>query len=128
MTHVYYADEVVQKKPPPAENKLKVLFSAIDTQNRSRISRDDFAGFVLNKRPTGNFLDKLRNKIMKGKDRFTQAITLELNQADKIFGSHGLIPLPVFQTIMIDYGLPLMETDKPALFKEGILTTDKDKQ
>lgn len=71
MTHVYYADEVVQKKPPPHENKLKVLFSAIDIQNRSRISRDEFASFVLNKHPTGNFLDKLRNKIIKGKDRFT---------------------------------------------------------
>lgn len=29
---------------------------------------------------------------------------------------------------MVDYGLPLMETDKPALLKEGVFTLDKDKQ
>ena len=128
MTHVYFADEVVQKKPPPPESKLRALFAAIDTQNRARIGRDDFASFVKNKCPSGNFLEKLRNKVMKGKDRFTSAISQELNQADKIFGSHGVLPLPVFQTIMVDYGLPLMETDKPALLKEGVFTLDKDKQ
>lgn len=96
LTHVYFASEVLQKKPMPEDNKLRALFDSIDTLNRGRISRDDFASFIKNKRPSGGFLDKLSNKILKGKDRFISALQTELTAADQAFGSHGVIPLPAF--------------------------------
>ena len=59
MTHVHYADEMSEKKPKPDINKLTALFNAIDTQNRKKISREDFKNFIINKQPSGNFLEKL---------------------------------------------------------------------
>ena len=31
MTHVYYADEMSDKRPPADQNKLAALFNSIDT-------------------------------------------------------------------------------------------------
>lgn len=127
-THVYFASEVAQKKPFPDDNKLLALFNAIDTENRNRIGRDVFAKFVIHGRPAGTFIDKISNKALKGKDRFLAAIVQEMTQADKSFGSHGVLPLAVFQTIMVDYGLPLTEADRPDMVKQGFFVTDRDKQ
>ena len=74
MTHVYYADEMSDKKPPADQNKLAALFNSIDTQNRKKISREEFKNFVMNKQPSGNFMDKLTKKALKGKERFCAAI------------------------------------------------------
>jgi IQ calmodulin-binding motif len=111
MTHVYFASEVLQKKPVPEKAKLKALFDSIDTQNRGRINPEEFAAFIKNKQVSGGFLEKLSNKVLKGKERFVAALNSELTTADKAFGSHGIIPLPAFQTIMADYGLPMLEHD-----------------
>lgn len=127
-THVYFANEILQKKPMPDDNKLLALFNAIDTENRNRISRDFFAKFVVNKRPAGTFLEKITNKALKGRERFVAAITQQLTQADEQFGSHGVLPVAVFQTIMVDFGLPLTESDRPDMLKLGFFFVDKDKQ
>ena len=117
MTHVHYADEMSEKKPKPDINKLTALFNAIDIQNRKKISREDFKNFIINKQPSGNFLEKLEKKALKGKERFYAAIQSEMTEADQVFGSHGVLPLGVFQTIMNDYDLPLTDFDKQELKK-----------
>jgi hypothetical protein len=96
MTHVFYADEMSEKRPKPDINKLTALFNAIDTSNRQKISREEFKDFIINKRPSGNFLQKLEKKALKGKERFCAAIQSEMTSADQVFGSHGVLPLGVF--------------------------------
>ena len=44
-----------------------------------------------------------------------------------MFNCNGRIPLPVFQTIMIDYDLPFIDKDKVEMEKEGYLVTDNAK-
>lgn len=44
-----------------------------------------------------------------------------------MFNCNGKIPLPVFQTIMIDYDLPFIDKDKVEMEKEGCLITDTNK-
>lgn len=39
-----------------------------------------------------------------------------------------MIPLPAFQTIMVDYGLPLMNQDTDELLASNVFTKDAEKQ
>lgn len=92
MTHVYYASEVTEKKGKvpdeaklrgmfetieqrklPEDNLHRGVFERIDINNRGYIDRASFINFINSKKP-GSFLEKLENKIKKGKERFAHAI------------------------------------------------------
>ncbi len=55
------------------------------------------------------------------------ALREECQDADILFGANSLIPLPVFQTIMKDYDLPIISADVDSLKQRGFLHVDSQK-
>lgn len=55
------------------------------------------------------------------------ALREECQDADILFGANSLIPLPVFQTIMKDYDLPIISADVDSLKESGFLHVDSQK-
>lgn len=43
-----------------------------------------------------------------------------------MFGAQGIIPIGVFQTMMVDYDLPMIESDKRELYEHKYLFKDKE--
>ena len=41
-------------------------------------------------------MHRLRQKLLKGKERLHNVILEDLQDVDRFFGAHGMIPLPVF--------------------------------
>lgn len=66
-------------------------------------------------------MDRLRNKVKKGGERMLNVLSEEFQTADIPYGGQGLLPVSNFQTIMIDYDLPLMETDMRELKSKGFV-------
>ena len=50
----------------------------------------------------------------------------ELQDVDRHFGAQGVLPLAVFQTIMVDYDLPMVDSDKRELLAQKLLFVDKE--
>ena len=50
----------------------------------------------------------------------------ECQEADKMLGCHGVIALPVFQSIMADYDLHFLQSDKDDLHHHKYLILDED--
>ena len=40
---------------------------------------------------------------------------------------YSIIPVPIFQAIMIDYDMPFVMTDKEHMHKQGLIIEDKEK-
>lgn len=55
------------------------------------------------------------------------ALKEECQDADILFGANSLIPLPVFQTIMKDYDLPMISTDIEDFKRRGLMKADSQK-
>lgn len=66
-------------------------------------------------------------KIRRGAGRLVHALLDECQNADIVFGANGLIPLPAFQTIMSDYDLPILQSDKQLLKDQGFVKLDLNK-
>lgn len=54
-----------------------------------------------------------------------QVLLEEFQNADIPFGCNGQLPISNFQTIMIDYDLPLMEFDMKEMRTKSVVVTDK---
>lgn len=61
----------------------------------------------------------------KGDERMVQVLLEEFQNADIPFGCNGQLPISNFQTIMIDYDLPLMEFDMKEMRTKSVVVTDK---
>jgi IQ calmodulin-binding motif len=70
-------------------------------------------------------MDRLRNKVKKGGDRMVNVLSEEFQNADIPYGGNGQLPISNFQTIMIDYDLPLMEYDLKEMKSKGFIHLDK---
>jgi hypothetical protein len=70
---------------------------------------------------------RLQKKIAKGKDRLKQVLYEECQTVDNMMGCHGYITLPVFQNIMFDYDLIVLEQDRLNLKDRGYMILDKEK-
>ena len=124
--HVHYADDANYLKPLPDENLLRGLFNALDPDQRHRISRRDFGATIREKAPQSSFLTRLRKKLLRGKERLHNVILEELQDVDRYFGAQGVLPLAAFQTVMVDYDLPMVDSDKRELLGAKLLFHDKD--
>ena len=125
--HVHLADDDNYLKPMPDDNLIRGLFNTLDPDQRHKISRFDFGNTIRSKGPISSFLTRLKKKILKGKERLHGVLLHECQQVDTMFGSHGELPLAVFQTIMIDYDLPLVNSDMVELNKKKYLFLDAEK-
>ena len=123
MTHVHFVDQSNKRQDLPADELLKGLFNTISTDQRNKISRDDFARLLETKEPP-TFLDRLTIRCKRGAGRLIHALRDECQDADTLFGANGRIPLPIFQTIMGDYDLPMNTKDKESLQEQKFLLTD----
>lgn len=121
--HVHYAETLNRNAAPPAENLLRALFNTICADQRNKISRANFGSLLrTNKPPT--FLTRLELKVKRGAGRLLGLLKEECQEADIPFGCNGQLPLPVFQTIMADYDLPMVASDKEDLREKKLLRTE----
>ena len=136
--HYHYIDDEISggiiakadnkdKHEAPDPNKIRALFQAFNSEQKHKISREEFGIFVRQESPLGSFIEKLQKKVQKGQMRLIKSLHSECQDADIDFGSTGLIPLSVFQTIMFDYDLPMVESDKVDFKERSFLILDKDK-
>jgi hypothetical protein len=95
LAHVYYPEQINGKSPMPAENLLRALFNTISGDQRSRITKNEFATFLKSKKPP-TFLKRLEMKIRRGAGRLLTLLKEECQDADIPFGCNGLLPLSVF--------------------------------
>ena len=121
--HVFYADDdnIALNRPMPEEAALRGLFDLLAT--RGQIARADF-GKHIKQRTTPSFVSRLRQKLLKGKERLHNAILGDLQDADAFFGAQGVLPLAVVQTLMGDYGLPMVDADKRELTERKFMLID----
>jgi hypothetical protein len=66
-------------------------------------------------------------KVKRGAGRLLGLLKEECQDADIPFGCNGFLPLPVFQTIMADYDLPMLSSDKEDLKEKKVLRYDSNK-
>ena len=118
-----------EKKPfveiPIEEGKLRALFGIFDSQSLGRVSSSDFTRIILSQHPNVTVFDRLKVKIKKGGERMINILMEEFQDADIPYGCQGQLPVQNFQTIMIDYDLPLMESDLKDLRSRAYIFTDK---
>ena len=130
-THVHSVDNTDRYgnvRDMPADNKLKAVFNVIDPYQRHLISRDEFAAFVRDKQPVANFIQRMIQKVKRGKGRLQVALEAECSEQDTGANSFvAIIPVPIFQAIMIDYDMPFVMSDKEHLIKQGLIIEDKEK-
>jgi DNA-binding transcriptional ArsR family regulator len=70
-------------------------------------------------------IDRLRSKVKKGGERMINVLSEEFQNADIPYGGHGMLPISNFQTIMLDYDLPLMEYDLREMRAKALITLDR---
>jgi hypothetical protein len=68
----------------------------------------------------------MKKKCMKGGMRMWLALKTELLQADLYVGDRGSLSMPVFQTIMSDFDLPMVMADRDSLHQKQLLRHDED--
>ena len=124
--HVHLADENNFGKSMPEDAKLIGLFNTLDPDQRHKISRQDFGTMIRNRAPLSTFLSRLRQKLLKGKERLHNVMMEDLQDVDRFFGAQGVLPLAVFQTIMVDYDLPMIDKDKLELTEHKVMFKDKE--
>lgn len=110
--------------PQQEEAILNALFKIFDKQSLGRVPLNDFVQMVLSQQSSSTVLDRLKNKVKKGGDRLINVLDEEFQQADIPYGCRGELPISNFQTIMIDYDLPFMESDLQDLRKKGMTMKD----
>lgn len=66
-------------------------------------------------------------KVKRGAGRLLGLLKEECQDADIPFGCNGFLPLSVFQTIMADYDLPMLSSDKEDLKDKKVLRYDSNK-
>ena len=66
-------------------------------------------------------------KVKRGAGRLLGLLKDECQDADIPYGCNGFLPLPVLQTIMADYDLPMVASDKEDLKEKKVLKTDYNK-
>ena len=124
--HVHCADDSNFGKKMPEDAKLISVFNTLDPDQRHKISRKDFGDMIRNKAPLTTFMSRLRQKLLKGKERLHNVMLEDLQDVDRFFGAQGVLPLAVFQTIMIDYDLPMIDKDKVELTAHKVMFMDKE--
>ncbi len=80
---------------------------------------------MLSQAPGNTVLERLKNKVKKAGMRMINVLMEEFQNADMPYGCQGQLPISNFQTIMIDYDLPLMEVDMRDLRAKALVFVDK---
>lgn len=80
----------------PSDEKLQSLFNTLDPDQRHKISRNDFGNTIRAKNPLSTFMTRLRQKLLKGKERLRNVMMEDLQDVDRFFGAQGVLPLAVF--------------------------------
>jgi Ca2+-binding EF-hand superfamily protein len=105
----------LKNKTLPDESRLNALFNVIDGSAQGSISEADFVNTINRKKPAIGLIERLMAKIKKGGERFERALREELQEADAPFGCNGKLPMNVFQAILSDYDIHILESDQKAL-------------
>lgn len=58
LAHVHFTEMTSRKQAPPDDNLLRALYNTISSDQRNKISKDDFVQFLKTKEPP-NFLHRL---------------------------------------------------------------------
>jgi hypothetical protein len=115
MAHVHFAEagnkHVPHKLEEKQRNLIRRLFDLINPDSNEKLSKADFCKFMKNQEPA-SFVDRLKIKLKRGKDRLRACLVDEFQDADMKFGMQGFVPLAVFQSIVGDYDCPLSEAGK----------------
>ena len=63
--------------PMPKDEIMRGLFITLDPDQRQKISRKDFGTMIKAQAPVSSFVDRLRKKLLRGKDRLKRVLTEE---------------------------------------------------
>ena len=108
------------------EGKLKALFGLFDVTSLARVSQSDFTRVVLQGCPVVSVVERLKNKVKKGGERLLRVLQEEFQNADIPYGCVGQLPISNFQTIMIDYDLPMVDSDLKLMRNKAIVVKDNE--
>lgn len=76
MAHVHYVESTTAKTTPPDDNLLRALYNTISSDQRNKISRDEFKKFLETKEPP-SFLNRLQTKVKRGAGRLVYVLREE---------------------------------------------------
>ena len=94
--HVHFANEDTAMRPMPKDEIMRGLFNTMDPDQRQKISRKDFGRMIKSRAPVSSFIDRLRKKLLRGKERLMRVLTEESQDIDRMFGASGCLPLATF--------------------------------
>lgn len=69
-------------------------------------------------------MERIICKIRKGGERLERALREELLEADAPFGCNSQLPINIFQNILADFDIQVLDSDRTQLRKLGYITND----
>ena len=92
----------------------------IGPNRNDAINKPEWVRFIQDYQ-TASFLDRLKQKAVRGASRFMTSLKIAFDEVDMHLhrnGQTGLLPLPVVQSIMMEYDLPVAPSDRDELLKK----------